>query len=124
MSLSDPMDYSLSSSSIHGIFQARVLEWGAIAFSFMVTHLYNKNIKPFIVIMQECKWEVSKWGRALAWYFLKKKQPWDFPGGPVLKSLPCPAGDMGSIPGWGTKIPHGMEQLSTMMKTWCSQINK
>ena len=29
----DPMDYSLPGSSIHGIFQARVLEWGAIAFS-------------------------------------------------------------------------------------------
>ena len=31
--LSDPMDRSLPVSSIHGIFQARVLEWGAIAFS-------------------------------------------------------------------------------------------
>ena len=31
--LSDPMDCSLQGSSIHGIFQARVLEWGAIAFS-------------------------------------------------------------------------------------------
>ena len=31
--LSDPMDCSPSGSSIHGIFQARVLEWGAIAFS-------------------------------------------------------------------------------------------
>ena len=31
--LSDPTDRSLSGSSVHGIFQARVLEWGAIAFS-------------------------------------------------------------------------------------------
>ena len=31
--LSDPMDCSLPGFSIHGIFQARVLEWGAIAFS-------------------------------------------------------------------------------------------
>ena len=31
--LSDPMDCSLPGSAIHGIFQARVLEWGAIAFS-------------------------------------------------------------------------------------------
>ena len=30
--LSDPMDYSLPGSSVHGIFQARVLEWVAIAF--------------------------------------------------------------------------------------------
>ena len=32
---SDPMDCSLPGSSVHGIFQARVLEWGAIAFSDM-----------------------------------------------------------------------------------------
>ena len=31
--LSNPMDCSLPDSSVHGIFQARVLEWGAIAFS-------------------------------------------------------------------------------------------
>ena len=30
---SDPMDCSPPGSSVHGIFQARVLEWGAIAFS-------------------------------------------------------------------------------------------
>ena len=33
LTLRDPMDCSLLGSSIHGIFQARVLEWGAIAFS-------------------------------------------------------------------------------------------
>ena len=33
LTLSDPMDCSLTGSSVHGIFQARVLEWGAIAFS-------------------------------------------------------------------------------------------
>ena len=37
--LSDPMDCSLPGSSVHGIFQARVLEWGAIAFSD-----YHQNI--------------------------------------------------------------------------------
>ena len=31
--LCDPVDRSLPGSSVHGIFQARVLEWGAIAFS-------------------------------------------------------------------------------------------
>ena len=31
--LSDPMDCSIPGSSVHRIFQARVLEWGAIAFS-------------------------------------------------------------------------------------------
>ena len=33
LTLHDPMDCSLPGSSIHGIFQARVLEWGTIAFS-------------------------------------------------------------------------------------------
>src|SRR5574341_883409 len=36
--LSDPMDCSLPGSSVHEIFQARVLEWGAIAFS----HIYSQ----------------------------------------------------------------------------------
>ena len=43
--LSDPMDYSLPGSSIHGIFQARVLEWGAIAFSnpspYKITNIFS-----------------------------------------------------------------------------------
>ena len=40
--LHNPMDCSLPGSSIHGIFQARVLEWGAIAFSI---NLSSKMIK-------------------------------------------------------------------------------
>ena len=35
--LRDPMDHSSPGSSIHGIFQARVLEWGAIAFSMFLS---------------------------------------------------------------------------------------
>ena len=40
----------------------------------------------------------------------KKKR--DFPGGPVVKNPPYNAGDTGSIPGQGTKIPHATGQLS------------
>ena len=39
LTLSDPMDCSLPGSSVHGIFQARVLEWGAIAFSVVVCEM-------------------------------------------------------------------------------------
>ena len=39
LTLSDPMDCRLPGSSVHGIFQARALEWGAIAFSVKVQHL-------------------------------------------------------------------------------------
>ena len=37
LTLRDPKDCSLPGSSVHGIFQARVLEWGAIAFSVRET---------------------------------------------------------------------------------------
>ena len=37
---------------------------------------------------------------------------WDFPGGPVAKSLPCSAGHVRSLSGWGAKTPHASEQLS------------
>ena len=42
--LSDPMDCSLPGFSIHGIFQARVLEWGAIAFSFRACRMLNTKL--------------------------------------------------------------------------------
>ena len=56
----------------------------------------------------------------------------DFSGGPVVQNLPWNAEDMGSIPGLGTKIPHGLGQLSLLChmkglyapaKTQCNQIN-
>ena len=43
---SDPMDCSLPGSSVHGIFQARILKWGAIAFSRFVSYM--------IVYMFQC----------------------------------------------------------------------
>ena len=42
--LRDPMDCSLPGSSIHGIFQARVLEWGAISFSVQPGNKAKKTI--------------------------------------------------------------------------------
>ena len=42
--LCDPMDYSPPGSSVHGIFQARVLEWGAIVFSKSCTQISFKKI--------------------------------------------------------------------------------
>ena len=43
--LSDPVDCSLPGSSAHGIFPVRVLEWGAIAFSF------NMLIKSILILL-------------------------------------------------------------------------
>ena len=45
--LSDPMDCSLPGSPVHGIFQATVLEWGAIAFSVLCLVLY---VNPKLLI--------------------------------------------------------------------------
>ena len=57
---SDPMDCSLPGSSIHGIFQARVLEWGAIAFSDIemrgTAKRSDKNGES------DCLWEGGKEG--------------------------------------------------------------
>ena len=44
LTLCDPMDCSLPGSSVHGIFQARVLEWGAIAFSILLLGIDQKEI--------------------------------------------------------------------------------
>ena len=41
----------------------------------------------------------------------------DFPHGPVVKNPPANAGDMGSIPGQGNKIPHVVGQLSLHVTT-------
>ena len=43
--LSDPMDCSLPGSSVLGIFQARVLEWGASAFSALIRPNSPQNLK-------------------------------------------------------------------------------
>ena len=42
LTLRDPIDCSLPGSSVHGIFQARVLQWGAIAFSGATSLLFVK----------------------------------------------------------------------------------
>ena len=47
--LSDPMDCSLPGSSVHGIFQARVLEWGAIAFSALpLSHQQRSHLLIYL----------------------------------------------------------------------------
>ena len=50
--LSEPMDCSLPGSAVHGIFQARVLEWGAIAFSVCFNSLPLNLV--FAIVIQRC----------------------------------------------------------------------
>ena len=60
--LSDCMNCSLTGSSVHGIFQARVVEWGAIAFSEIYIYIYI-YLRVFIYV--------------------------SFPGGSDVKNLPA-----------------------------------
>ena len=61
--LCDPMDYSLPSSSVHGIFQARVPEWGAIAVSnihtatliYIYIHIQYLHIYTDVYTWYACK---------------------------------------------------------------------
>ena len=41
---------------------------------------------------------------------------WDFPGGPVVKTSPSNAGDVGSISDWGAKIPHASQPKKQNIK--------
>ena len=63
--LSDPMDCGLPGSSVHGIFQARVLEWGAIAFSIKDNNnsYYVCRAHTYINVHAEYKSRASKYGR-------------------------------------------------------------
>ena len=61
---SDPVDCSLPGSSIHGIFQARLLEWGAIAFSnrIPVINTYSYTVQgPFQRVFTAFTLQLRKW---------------------------------------------------------------
>ena len=64
LTLHDPMDCSLPGSSSHGIFQARVLEWGAIAFSILYSHKTPKL--PVTPVANE----TLKWSPISSYYSL------------------------------------------------------
>ena len=61
LTLRDPMDCSLPGSSVHGIFQARVLEWGAIAFS-KEKNIYTTQI-PLQYHTTQIHYELFNWLR-------------------------------------------------------------
>ena len=72
LTLRDPMDCSPPCSSVHKIFQARVLEWGAIAFSETMALLAHKTCfrSPFIIsysmrTLRTRIWSVTRLGGAI-----------------------------------------------------------
>ena len=59
LTLCDPIDSSLPGSPVHGIFQARVLEWGAIAFSECSSWFPLKYISGFIQFPNQISYEIA-----------------------------------------------------------------
>ena len=122
--LRDPMDCSPPGSSVHGIFQARVLEWGAITFSRNSINGVSLS-KPNNAgsTLMEVKWILLFPPQLQTWYswltsgqylmlsshligkhkntYLKNLGGRGCPGGSVVKNPPGSTGDKGSIPGPG-----------------------
>ena len=68
--LSDPMDCSLPGSCVHGIFRARVLEWGAIAFSDITFRdIYLKILVRYIIFVYYFKFDILIEGNKYDIYF-------------------------------------------------------
>ena len=72
--LSDPMDCSPPGSSVHGIFQARVLEWGAVAFSDIALTSCFPNLELILCSMSSSNCcfltciQVSQEAGQVVWY--------------------------------------------------------
>ena len=112
----DPMDCSLPGSSVHWIFQARVLEWVASAFSenshleqlkiavtfiySVIIHNYSSLLGWIVLLMVAYKSAMlytSKLAPGTSWMV-----QW-------LGLCTSTARDVGSIPGWGIKFPHSLK---------------
>ena len=128
LTLSNAMDYSQLGSSVHGIFQARILKWVAIPFSRgsswprdgtyrrILYHCANwEQLNPLNFLQLMCYCVIN--------FFLVKKIKftiWDFPGSPVAKSPSFHWKEHGFHPGWETKIPEAAQgSQKTNKKALC-----
>ena len=73
LTLSDPMDCSLPGFSVHGIFQARVLEWGAIDFSKSVELIKDQLLNKWLFAFSS-RYLVLKVNK----YLMNKSIKWNF----------------------------------------------
>ena len=123
--LCDPMDCSLQGSSVHEIFQARVLEWVAISFSWVTNNFHLKRHQRALSLslcrtQQGDQEDSFHWKPnlpvSLSWTarlpeHLQNKCLWFkspcFPGGSDSEESACNAGDLGSIPGLGRSPGEG-----------------
>ena len=99
VTLCNPMDCSPPGSSVHGILQARILEWVAIS---SPGNLPNPGIEFRSPTMQADSLLSEPQGNYFI-YILSR----GFPDGSVVKNLPANAGDTSSIPGSGNSSGGG-----------------
>ena len=85
--------YSLPGSSVHGIFQARILEWGAISFSRGFSRPRDWTWVSCIAVRCFTIWATREA------HFGCYNKIWGFPGGSDVKVSAYNAGNLGSIPG-------------------------
>ena len=100
------MDYNLPGSSVRGIFQARILEWGAISFSRGSSWLRDQTRVSGIVGRRFTIWATRDCaeppGKSRSYLFVDtKKVSLDFSGGAMDKNSLANAGDTGSTSGLG-----------------------
>ena len=102
----DPIDCNLPGSSVHGIFQARILEWVAISFS-------KGSSPPRDQTQVSCTA-----GRLFTVWATRESQDivsrtqicqvlWGFPGGSMVENPPANAGDTGLFPASGISPGRG-----------------
>ena len=107
--LSDPIDCSPPGSSIHGIFQARVLEWGAIAFSknhlCMGINKYPQFHHIKSVCLYVCVCVCSVMYNSVTLWTAARQTPLSmgFSRQDYWRGLPCPP--PGDLPNPGIKAP-------------------
>ena len=123
--LRDPMDCSLPGSSVHGLFQARVLEWVVIAFSIWSEWLLSESLQtinagesvekrePSSTVGENVNW-FSFYGKQYGHFF--KKLGIKLPHDPAIPLLGiCPEKTISEI---DTCTPVFTEALFTIARTW------
>ena len=106
LTLCNPMDYI-----VHGILQARILEWVPFPFSKGSFQPRDRTQVSCIASRFFTSWATSE--------SVKTYGPLGFPGGSVVKDLPANAGDMGSVPHLGRS--HMPVLLAPQLLSLCSK---
>ena len=110
LTLGSPMDCSPPGSSVHGIFQARILEWFAISSSRGKSQVANRFI--FVYLFSQCCLYLALWGHQYFQVPLVQKCP-------VLRSVYCyEAGEAGECCFIGLQADFKVLNFSRKSSTW------